>query len=219
MTATGAAVRASGQRWAGWAGIAFVVLFVVGTFLVNTPSSDASAAEWQEHFEDSGNRWLAIAHGYLWALAGIAFIVFLGAVRERVRLAADWLGSVVFASGIVYVAMLFIGGIGTAAVAGGIEFGEAPTEGAGEFGRWFEQLGFGALLLFGMFAAGVFVITAAIGLRRAGLVPGWLAVSGDVVGVILILLGVFFIPQILLMLWVLAVSILLLTRSRTAVTP
>jgi hypothetical protein len=218
MTATTSVSSARGLRWAAWAGIAFAVLFVAGTLLINTPEGDASVAEWQSHFEDSGNRVELICHGYLWALAGIAFVVFLVGMRDRLRAASEWIANLALVSGVLFVSMLFLAGIATTAVAGGIEFGDLSEEGAGEFARWSEQLGFGALVLFGMFAAGMFVAATAAAGRKADLIPGWLAITGYVVAVILVVLGVFFLPMALLVLWILAVSIALLTRGRAGTT-
>jgi hypothetical protein len=186
--------------------------------MINTPDSDASVREWAEYYDDSGDRTLSVVHGYAWALAGIAFLVFVSAVRERMRAAADWLGTLAFASGIAFVALLMTGAAAMAAVAGGIEFGDVPQDAAtGEFGRWFEQLGFGMLLLCGMMAAGVFVVAASVALKRAGAIPGWLAVSGYVVGPIIFVFGVLFVPQVLLLLWMLIVGIVLLVRGEGSV--
>jgi hypothetical protein len=201
-----------GLRWGAWAGIAFVVLFVVGVFLINTPDTDAPVDEWQEHFEDSGERVGLIIHGYAWALAGIAFAVFVSGLRERLRAVGNWLGTLALASGGVFVATLFVAGAATTAVAGGIEFGDLPEAGAGEFGRFLEQLGFATLLLFGMFAAGTFIAATSAATHRAGLIPAWLANSGYVSAVIVALGGVVFFPMVLLVLWVLVLCIVLPTR-------
>lgn len=209
--------RTTTPTWAGWAGITFAVLFVAGMILLNTPDSDASVAEWQEHFDDSGNRTLAVLHGYLWALAGVAFLIFASGLRERLRAAegADWVAVLAWGSGIAFVAMLFVAAAATTAVAGGIEFGDLQTEGAGEFARWIEQVGFASLLLFGMFAGGTFVASSSLAGRRAGLLPGWLAISGYVVAVVVAVLGVVFFPIALLVLWVVAVSVVLLRVQAT----
>jgi hypothetical protein len=204
-----------GLRWGAWAGIAFAVLFVVGVFLINTPDTDAPVDEWQEHFEDSGERVGLIIHGYAWALAGVAFAAFIGGLRGHLRGAVDWVGTLAIASGAVFVAALFVAGAATTAVAGGIEFGDLPEAGAGEFGRFLEQLGFATLLLFGMFAAGTFIAATSAAGHRAGLIPAWLAISGYVSAVIVAVGGVVFIPMVLLVLWVLVLCIVLLTRGQS----
>lgn len=208
--------KPEGARWAGWAAIVFAVLFVAGFLLLNTPDTDASVDEWQQYFEDSGDRTVAVLHGYAWALAAIAFLVFLSGIRAIMRAAAEWVGSVAFVTGISFAVLLFVSAAATSAVAGGIEFGDVAEEGAGEYGLWFEQLGFGALLLCGMLAAGVFVAAASFALLRSGSLPGWLAVSGYVVGAVLFVLGVLFFPVILLALWTLIAGIVLVVGSGAA---
>lgn len=212
MTATTPAATGKAPRWAGWAAIGFAVLFVVGTLLLDTPDSDASVSEWQDYFDDSGHRVQLVIHGYAWALAGIALIVFLAAVRSRLH-AADWVGSLAYVSGLVFSTLLLVAAVMTTSVAGAIEFGDVPSEGVGEFARQFEQLGFGTLLLAGMLAAGVFLVTTAIAFRRGGDIPGWVAVLGYIFGVVVFVLGVFFLPLALIVLWMLIVGIVFLVRS------
>jgi hypothetical protein len=214
---TAPATTGKAPRWAGWAAIGFAVLFVVGTLLIDTPDSDASAQEWQSYFEDSGHRVQLVIHGYAWALAGIALIVFLAAVRSRLH-AADWIGSLAYVSGLVFSTLLMVAAVMTTAVAGAVEFGDIPTAGVGEFARQFEQLGFGTLLLAGMLAAGIFLVTAAVAFRRGGDIPGWVAILGYIFGVIVFVLGIFFLPLALLVLWMLIVGIVFLVRSRSTST-
>ena len=82
--------------------------------------------------------------------------------------------------------------------------------------RTFESLGFGALVLFGAAAAGLLIITSSVAAGRGALLPRWLVVAGYVVGVIVILGGLFFIPLGLFVLWVIAVGIVLLRRPTLA---
>lgn len=215
MTATTPGVGAKAPRWAGWAAIGFAVLFVVGTLLLDTPEGDASVAEWQDYFEDSGNRMAVIFHGYAWALAGIALIVFLTAARTRLR-AAEWVGSLAYVSGLVFSTLVLLAAGVTSCVALAVEFVDFPTDGAGEFARYFESIGFATLLMGGMFAAGIFLVTAAIAFRRGGDIPGWVAILGYIFGVIVFVLGIFFIPLALVVLWMLIVGIVLLVRGRSA---
>jgi hypothetical protein len=218
MTATTPSAGAKAPRWAGWAAIGFAVLFVVGTLLLDTPEGDASAAEWQNYLGDSGNRTSLIVHGYAWALAAIALIVFLSASRERLRAAGDWIGSLSYASGLVYATFLILAAGVTSAVALAIEFADYPTDAAGEFARYFEAIAFSTVLVGGMFAAGIFLVTAAISFRRGGDIPGWVAILGYIFGVIVFLLGVFFLPQALIVLWMLIVGIVFLVRGQSTAT-
>ena len=51
---------------------------------------------------------------------------------------------------------------------------------------------------------------------RAALLPRWLVVTGYIVGVIVLLGGLFFIPLVLFVLWMLVVGIVMLRGSGAA---
>jgi hypothetical protein len=218
--ATGRSERAvQGEWWlrgGPWAGIAFVVLFVVRfVAFLDTPDSDAPVSEWTEYFEDSGNRTQSLVGTYLMALAGLAFLWFLVWLCGRLREAeapSGFLTRVAFAAGVLFVAMLLASGIAMGTVAASIEFGDAPVA-DGEFARQFENLGFGLLLLAGMFAAGVFMAAASLAALRTTTLPRWLAIAGIVGGLLLIPFGVIFLPMVLLLLWVIAVAIVLMRTA------
>src|SRR5918992_1637588 len=74
-------------RWAALGGVAYVVLFVVGSILLNIdqPDFDAPPAEVTEYFSDSGNRDM-VGFGWALILLGVFFFLwFLGALRQFVR--------------------------------------------------------------------------------------------------------------------------------------
>lgn len=222
-TTTPRAERAASAEWwvrgGAWAGIAFVVLFVVRfVAFLDTPDGDASVREWTQYFEDSGNRMQSIVGGYFMGLAGLAFLWFLVALCRRLREAeapSGFLTGVTFGAGLLFVAMVFASGAAMASVAAGVEFGDVPAP-DGEFARQLEGLGFGFLLLYGMFAAGICMVAASIVALRRAVLPRWLAIAGIVAGLLVIPFGVFFLPLVLLALWALAVAIVLI---RTPATP
>jgi magnesium-transporting ATPase (P-type) len=221
MAATSVGDTRRGLRWGGIAGIVFAVLFVVGfLFVADTPEGDESNAEWVRHFADSDNRRMIIIGVIVWALAVLAFLVFLGVLRERLRSAspgAEWISTVAFASGLVFVAMLAAAGLGAGSVAASVEFSDAPVPRDADVLRTFDSLGFGALLLFGSATAGLLIITTSVVGGRAGFLPRWLVVTGYVAGVIVLLGGLFFIPLALFVLWMIAVGIVLLRSPGAAV--
>ena len=206
------------QRWGAAAGIGFVVFFVLRFVFLNTPDSDAPVQEWTEHFQDSGNRTLSVLGGYATGLAGLGFLCFIWALRARLRrpeVHSAGLSSLAYGSGLVFVAMLFASGAAMTTVAASVEFGDNPVP-DGEFARQLENLGFGLLLLYGMFAAAVCIAATSGSSLRTGTLPRWLVIAGFVVAVIVGVLGVIFLPMVLLVLWVLAVSIVMLMRPATA---
>ena len=213
-TVQGTPARAGALRWGGIGGIVFAVAFVVGLLMMtDTPDGDAPNREWREYFSDSGNRWMIILGAFVLAVAVLGLLVFLSVLRERVREGASgssWLSTAVLASGLTLVAMIAVGGATLAAVAASIEIGEGSVPRSADIPRSIESIGFGAILVFGMAAAGLMIATATAAGARAGLLPRWLVGAGYVVAVIVLLGGVLFIPMVLLVLWVLVVSILLL---------
>jgi hypothetical protein len=218
-----AVTRAEGSRGliaGGIAAIAFAVLFVVGFLLVSdTPESDESNAAWVRYFADSDNRRMIIIGAIVLTLAVVAFLVFLGVLRERLRDAApgsEWISTTAFASGLVFVAMLSVATLGAGSAAASVEFGDAPVVRDADVLRTFDSLGIGALVLFGAATAGLLILMTSIAGGRGALLPRWLVVTGYVVGVIVIVGGLLFIPLALFVLWMLAVGIVMIGRSRVA---
>jgi hypothetical protein len=222
MAATSVGSTRSGLRAGGIAAIVFAVLFVVGFLLVSdTPDGDESNLKWLRYFADSDNRRMIVIGAIVLALAAVAFLVFLGVLRERLRGAAtgaEWVGTTAFASGLLFVAMLAVAALGTGSVSASVEFGDAPVVRDADVLRTFESLGIGALVLFGAAAAGLLIITTSIAGGRAALLPRWLVIAGYVAGVIVLLGGLFFIPLVLFVLWMLVVGVVMLRGSGATAT-
>ena len=123
-----------------------------------------------------------------------------------------------FASGVVMVAMLAVFALGQGSVAASVVFGDAPVPRDADIMRTFVSAGFGAILLFGATTAGLLVFMTSILSGRAALIPRWLVVSGYVGGVIVFLGGLLFFPFVLFLLWMVAIGIVMVSRSR-ATTP
>jgi len=222
MAATSVGSTRSGLRAGGIAAIVFAVLFVVGfLFVSDTPEGDESNLKWLRYYADSDNRRMIVIGAIVLALAAVAFLVFLGVLRERLRNAApgaEWVGTTAFASGLLFVAMLAVATLGTASVSASVQFGDNPVVRDADVLRTFESLGIGALVLFGAAAAGLLIITTSIAGGRAALLPRWLVVAGYIAGVIVLLGGLFFIPLVLFVLWMLVVGIVMLRGSGAAAT-
>jgi hypothetical protein len=215
-TSTGTA--RGGLLAGGIAALVFAVLFVVGFLMVSdTPDGDASNREWRRYFLDSGNRRMIVIGVIMLTLAAIAFLFFLGVLREQLRAAAvgsEWIATVTFASGVVMVAMLAVFALGQGSVAASVVFGDAPVPRDADIMRTFVSAGFGAILLFGATTAGLLIFTTSIVSHRAALLPRWLVVSGYVAGVIVFLGGLLFFPFVLFLLWMVAIGIVMISRSR-----
>lgn len=219
-TSTGSA--RGGLLAGGIAAIVFAVLFVVGFLMVSdSPDGDESNLKWIRYYADSGNRRQIVIGVIILTVAAIAFLIFLGVLRERLRSAAtgsEWFATVVFASGLVFVAMLAVFALGQGSVAASVVFGDAPVPRDADLMRTFVSAGFGAMLLFGATAAGLLMFITSILSGRAALLPKWLVVSGYVAAVIVFFGGLLFLPIILFLLWMLIVGIVLIARSRSTAT-
>jgi hypothetical protein len=103
------------------------------------------------------------------------------------------------------------GGATIAAVAGAIEFRDAPITDQ-DLVRTLPQMGYAMVLLGGGFAALVLVLTTSIISLQTGVLPQWLAWLG-IVAAIILLFAVIFLPMIALVIWVLCVAGVLLMRT------
>ena len=142
---------------------------------MSAPSDSARAGAW---LSDAGRRSaISIALGLV-PFAGIAFLWFIGVVRDRIGAREDRFFATVFlGSGLLFVAMLFV----AAAVAGGLITAAAalrPERRARK--RWRSAARVTALLLnlYAMRMAAVFsIVTVTIALRT-GIIRRWLGYVG-----------------------------------------
>ncbi len=144
--------------------------------------------------------------------AGIAFLWFIGVVRDRIGAREDRFFATVFlGSGLLFVAMLFVASAVTAGLLAGAEgrLG-APSDVSG-FSR---RIGAVVLHTYAMRMAAVFTIsTATIGLRT-GFIPPWLGFSGYAIALVLLLvIGVTPWVELLFPLWILLLSLDTLVES------
>jgi Domain of unknown function (DUF4386) len=208
--------EARGARAAAIAGIAYVVLFVAGLAVSGTtPDYDEPNREWIAWFEDDGHRARQVIGALLSVAAALGFLVFAVGLWRRLRRrspAAPLLPTISLGAGLVFVALSIASHIAFASVSAAVTFTDEdfPVPNADVL-RTMEQFGIGLGLLGGGWAAAVFVFSASLAARGTTALPPWLGIAGLIVGVVL-LLTVFFLPLALLLLWVLAVSIVMLGR-------
>ena len=101
-------------RTAAFAGILFALLMITSFVLlqISIPSGSIDASDWLE--EQAGTVTLALT---LLPFAGIAYLWFMGVMRDRlVHLEDQFFSTLFFGSGLLYLAMTFA----SAAIAGGI---------------------------------------------------------------------------------------------------
>ncbi len=219
-THTAIATRARGGRAGAIAGLAFSMLFLLGTAMLNIPLG-ASDEKLVAFWSDSGNQVTSIISMYSFVLAGLCFLVFLVQLRSRL-LAAEGgdgrLSALVVASGGVFVAMLIVaaasrGMIGFALKAPG---SKESLPGADTL-RYIPQIGYAALGAGGMLAAAVAMATTSWLIVRTGAFSRWLAWVGGVAAILIIaanaaLAGMLAIPVMLV--WALSTSVAMWRGAR-----
>jgi hypothetical protein len=206
------------------AGIAFVVVFVFGTFASLGPEimdhdTPASAAkQYVDYVSTSGHRTGLVIGGYALIIAGILFIWFTQGIR---RWGGETIvGGFVGGLGVLGAGAMAAAGMTTALVAGAVEFGNLPgtSSNGGEAVRWVMSLSFPFLfVVFGLVAAAT-IGAIAIGGSRAGVLPKWLAYAA-ILAVLGGVFGTIFLPMVLPMLWFLALAIVGLRGAGAGSTP
>ena len=201
-------------RAAGLAGLIFSVLFAGSLLLVRAPVGRPTDAlvRWY-----AGNDRTAIVVVGLYGipLAGIAFLWFIGVVRDRIGRREDRLFATVFlGSGLLFVSMLFCAAATATALALRAETSGSPTLLDPAVLQFAQALTNAFLYIYAARAAGVFVIvTSTIALRTRS-VPKWVAVVGYIVAVLLLISLRYF--QVVIMLfpaWVALLSIFILVTA------
>ena len=192
-------------RAAAIAGIVFSVLLIISLVLIriSVPDDPQDAGAWLPH------SWKTVKLAlHLLPFSGIAFLWFIGVLRDRIGPHEDrFFGTVFLGSGLLFLAMLFT----MAAVAGGIimVYGAAPatlmTSGLYQFGRTVTQQ---IMQVYTMKMAGVFMISTCTISIRTGIFPRWMAFLGYALALVLLLsLGYLLWITLVFPLWVLLISV------------
>ncbi|RPJ02972.1 MAG: hypothetical protein EHM39_00610 [Chloroflexi bacterium] len=203
--------RLTTPRAAAIAGILFSVLLLISLTLVriSVPADPRDAGDWLAGSWKRVN--LALN---LLPFAGIAFLWFIGVVRDRLGEHEDRFFATVFlGSGLLFLAMLFA----SAAIAGGIisMFGATPgmliDSGIYTFGR---TLTYEIMNIYAMKMAGVFMISTCTLSLRTGIFPRWMAFLGLALALLLLLsIGFFYWAPLVFPLWVLLISVHILQAN------
>jgi hypothetical protein len=206
--------RPKTPRSAAIAGIVFSLLLMASLIIIrlSIPSDPNEPGLWLANPDISYRILIALN---MVPFAGIAFLWFIGVIRDLIGEREDKFFATVFlGSGLLFVAMLFA----ATAVAGGIlaSFslglaGQSATSSVFSFGR---ALTYVVLNIFAMKMAGVFMIsTCTIGLRTEH-IPRWLAILGYAFAALL-LLSITYVELIALLfpLWILMLSIRILVEN------
>jgi hypothetical protein len=202
-------------RAAAVAGIVFSVLLIVALVLyrVSTPSDPGHLGSW---LADSTRRAAVAVALNLIPFTGIAFLWFVGVVRDRIgRLEDRFFSTVFLGSGLLFVAMLFVAAaVGGGLIAAASRPGSPPDTSTLALGR---NITSALLNVYAVRMAAVFMLTTVTIARRTAIVSRWITVTGLVAAVVL-LIGVGISPWVELIFpaWVLALSLDILLAAPTA---
>ena len=196
-------------RAAALAGVLFALLF--GTALVLMRLSIPDRLEPNTDWLDEGAATRITVGLALIPFAGIAFLWFLGVIRDRFKDAEDQLFSSVFmGSGLLFLAMVFV----SAALAGGMV---AAVPLVPDESSRIEVTNFGRAVMlqvsnvYALRMAGVLLISLATMWLRTGVLPRWLAIVTYVAAaVLLVVTSVSLWVTLIFPAWVLGVSVLIL---------
>jgi hypothetical protein len=200
-------------RAAAIAGIIFALLLAASIVLIrlSLPSDPTEAGNW---LSDGARRTSVIVAANLIPFAGIAFLWFIGVVRDRMGEREDKFFATVFlGSGLLFIALLFVS---TAMIFGLLASFHAAPSTATEIEIW--DLGSKAaqalLNTFAMRMAAVFVISTCTIALRTAVIHRWLAFLGLAIALVL-LVAASSIPFINLLLpaWIFLVSVQILINS------
>lgn len=204
--------RLTTPRAAAVAGILFSVLLIISLVLIriSIPDDSLEIGTWPSESWRSVNLALNLV-----PFAGIAFLWFIGVVRDRLGEYEDRLFATVFlGSGLLFLAMLF----SSAAVAGGTisilgiaSSNQVIDSGIYTFGR---SVTYEIMNVYAIKMSGVFMISTCTLAIRTGIFPRWMAFLGYALA-LLLLLSIGLLPWVSLLfpLWVLLISIYILLAN------
>ena len=208
--------RLKAPRAGAIAGIVFSILLIVSLVLIraSVPANPGDTGTWLSHSEKS----IRVALDLL-PFAGIAFLWFMGVLRDRMGALEDRFFATVFlGSGLLFLAMTFA----LSAVAGGIMMAYEAIPGmlmGSEISIFARTLAYQFGSVFAMRMAGVFMMSTCTLAIRIGIFPRWMAFLGYALAILLLLsIGRFYWTQLVFPLWVLVISVyVLLANLRTKV--
>ena len=200
---TGTSLRT--PRAAAAAGIVFSLLLGLALVLliISAPSDTATEGGW---LTDTSQRATIALALNLVPFAGIAFLWFIGVVRDRIGQREDrFFASVFLGSGLLFVAMLFAGAAFAGGLIASVSGPAAPGPGTLAISRQITGL---LLRVYAMRMAAVFTISTATITLRAKVIPRWIGMLGfAVAAVLLVSVGLTPWVELLFPAWILLLSI------------
>jgi hypothetical protein len=208
-TAVSAGLKA--PRAGAIAGIVFSILLIISVVLIrlSVPDTPRDPGAWLAHSVKS----IGLALDLL-PFAGIAFLWFMGVLRDRMGAREDrFLATVFLGSGLLFLAILFV----SSAVTGGFMMayeaipGKLMDSGTYAFAR---TLAYELVNIYGLRMAGVFMFSTCTLAIRIGTFPRWIAFLGYALALFLLLsIGRFGWAPLVFPLWTLMISVYVLLAN------
>jgi hypothetical protein len=198
-------------RAAAIAGIIFAVLMITAYIMIqiSIPPESTDTSDWLE--EGAGNITFALS---LLPFAGIAFLWFIGVVRDRIGLLEDqFFSTLFFGSGLLYLAMTFA----SAAIAGGTlavyAFDPDLLLASGLY-TFAQAIMYKFSNVFAIRMAGMHMIVLGTIWLRTEVMPRWMALVTYILALVL-LVSITFLPWVTLVFpaWVFWVSVYFLVLN------
>ena len=196
------------------AGIIFSILLIISLVLVrlSVPDSPRDPGTWLSQSVKS----ISLAMGLL-PFAGIAFLWFMGVLRDRMGAQEDrFLATVFLGSGLLFLALTFA----SSAVTGGFLIayeaipGKLMDSGTYAFAR---TLAYELVNTYGLRMAGVFMFSTCTIALRIGIFPRWMSFLGYVLALFLLLsIGHFGWAPLVFPSWTLMISVYVLFANFSA---
>jgi hypothetical protein len=203
--------RLTTPRAATVASVLFSLLFAASLVLIRTsiPETLSTGTEWVV----TGSRRITVAL-FLMPFAGIAFLWFIGVVRDQLGEYEDkFFATVFFGSGLLFLSMVFV----SMAIAGSIlavaqsGYAETPTDEIVYFAR---ALMFNISNIYALRMAGVFMISLGTIWWRTGLMPRWLAMISFLLALsLLLVINLSLWVSLIFPIWVFMVSVVQLVPN------
>jgi hypothetical protein len=199
-------------RSAALSGVVFAVTFTLGVVLLRSsiPEDPFADPAWVE----GASTRLTVALA-LMPLAGIAFLWFMGVVRDRQGELEDrFFSTVYFGSGLLFLAMMFVSTAIVGAILLTVSSEANPTQSP-------EIVAFGRAVMiqitnvFALRMAGVFMISLGTTWHRTGLMPRWLVLATYLVALcLLVITSLSLWAALVFPAWVFTVSVFVLVTTR-----
>ena len=208
-TVIGAGLKA--PRAGAIAGILFSILFIISVVLIrlSLPDSPRDPGTWLSQSVKS----VGLALDLL-PFAGIAFLWFMGVLRDRMGAHEDrFLATVFLGSGLLFLAIIFASSAVTGALIMAHEAipGKLMDSGTYAFAR---TLAYGLTNVYAVRMAGVFMFSTSTLAIRIGIFPRWMAFMGFALGLFLLLsIRSFGWVALVFPLWALMISVYVLLAN------